>query len=78
MFAWYMRGPICFAAANEEGDGRVKGGRGHHFGAGRGSTTKIVLFHSTVWLNFIELQSCCCNSDWPLIDLRSDGERQHD
>lgn len=38
-------------------------------------TTEIVLFTSNVWLHLIELQSCC-NSDWPVIDLCSDGKRQ--
>lgn len=74
-----------FAAANEEegwrwrrGGGGGGGGVGFPLWGEEGGTTEIVLFTSNVWLHLIELQSRCCNSDWPLIDLSSDGERQHD
>lgn len=73
-----MRGPICFRCCQWRGGKEMEGGVGFLLWGGEGGTTKIVLFTSNVWLHLIELQSRCCNSDWPLIDLSSDGERQHD
>lgn len=64
-----MRGPI-FHCCQRRGALLLRG-------RGRG-TAEIVLFTSFVWLRLIELWSCRCNSDWPLIDLSSDGQRQHD
>lgn len=53
-----------------------------HFGAwrvrGRGHAAEIVLFTSNVWLQLIELGAAAAAQIGSVIDLSSDGERQHD